>query len=769
MNTPSSSAIDIPNDVLQQAEACFLQEAYDQASQLYEQAIEQNPEQVGLYWRLGLALVLQGREEEAQMVWMTPILEAEPEQAEQWTTELWQVLEAEADRQATCNANETAWLLRQHIRQLAPEDLSNLLQLLYLSLQVNLLNIEEENNLLTEAIARLAQGNATIHHPDLLFRITISLLDSYPEDEATLAFIEAYLPYLSTSKLVQQCIDLLLGWTIRCQDRSLYKVAIDLGRICVKLAPDNPKVLGSVIPLMQFGRSKHLLEAIKLAEQYQQVAVQLMDRIIATELLLANWMSGGGDWQRTEKIFKGLEELLQELTQSYNQNGTNIVSDHLSGIEQNQTPSTDPGFLTNLLAAGQQFLYFADVPATFRPLRNQLGQIAQTHIQSVLPEETTQYQQRIQNRKTRSSRTRLPKIGYLSASFQKHSVGWLCRWLLKHHDRDRFDIHLYSSRESRDFIQQGLIAEYGDHFHPVPSVIAEMANQIADDDIDILIELDSLTNFGGCGVVALKPAPIQVHWLGFDSSGIPAVDYFIADPYVLPEDADSYYSEKIWRLPQTYIAVDGFEVHIPSLRRDHLNIPSDAIVFLSSQTGMKRNPENARLQMQIIKEVPNSYFLVKSFRAYPEFTENFFREMAELEGVSFDRLRFLPTVPSEFTHRANLGLADVVLDTFPYNGATTTLEALWMGLPIVTRVGEQFAARNSYTMMMNVGVTEGLAWSSEEYLEWGIRLGTDTALRQDIFYRLQQSRRSAPLWNGRQFAREMENAYEQMWQRYCEG
>jgi predicted O-linked N-acetylglucosamine transferase (SPINDLY family) len=117
-------------------------------------------------------------------------------------------------------------------------------------------------------------------------------------------------------------------------------------------------------------------------------------------------------------------------------------------------------------------------------------------------------------------------------------------------------------------------------------------------------------------------------------------------------------------------------------------------------------------------------------------------------------------------HRANLAIADIVLDTYPYNGATTTLETLWMGVPIVTKVGEQFAARNSYTMMMNVGVTEGLAWSDEEYVEWGVKLGKDEKLRQEIVWKLRKSRQTSPLWNGQKFAREMENAYLQMWQRY---
>ncbi|MGA9383363.1 MAG: O-linked N-acetylglucosamine transferase, SPINDLY family protein, partial [Phormidium sp.] len=164
--------------------------------------------------------------------------------------------------------------------------------------------------------------------------------------------------------------------------------------------------------------------------------------------------------------------------------------------------------------------------------------------------------------------------------------------------------------------------------------------------------------------------------------------------------------------------------------------------------------------------VENSYFLIKG-TADEESIKSFFIQIAESEGVSEERLRFLPDVPFEEIHRANLGIADIVLDTYPYNGATTTLETLWMGIPLVTKVGEQFASRNSYTMMMNVGVTEGIAWTDEEYVEWGVRLGKDAGLRQKIAWQLKQSRQTSPLWNGEKFTREMEKAYQQMWLKYC--
>jgi predicted O-linked N-acetylglucosamine transferase (SPINDLY family) len=346
-----------------------------------------------------------------------------------------------------------------------------------------------------------------------------------------------------------------------------------------------------------------------------------------------------------------------------------------------------------------------------------------------------------------------------------HSVGWLSRWLFHHYDRDRFEVHALFNQQVRvDGFTRQWFADKATSAYCIEGDILGIAQSVREAEIDILVDLDSITADLTCGVMALKPAPVQVTWLGLDATGLPAIDYFIADPYVLPDDAEEYYKETLWRLPQTYIAVDGFEVGTPTLRRDQLNIPTDAVIYFSAQISYKRNPDTIRQQMQILRQVPNSYFLVKGL-GDTKAIQSLFTQLAEEEGVGGDRLRFLPRDDNELTHRANLGIADVVLDTFPYNGATTTLETLWMGIPLVTRVGQQFASRNSYTMMRNVGISEGIAYTAEDYVAWGVRLGEDAALRQQIHWKLLRSRQTSPLWNARQFTREMERAYEGMWER----
>jgi predicted O-linked N-acetylglucosamine transferase (SPINDLY family) len=347
-------------------------------------------------------------------------------------------------------------------------------------------------------------------------------------------------------------------------------------------------------------------------------------------------------------------------------------------------------------------------------------------------------------------------------------VGWIARWLFVHHDHDRFEIYTYFNQqvELQEFSHQWFVSR-SDQWRALSGNLIDIARTIQTDEIDILVDVDSFTWSETYGVMALKPAPVQVTWLGWDASGLSNIDYFLADPYVLPENAQDYYTEKIWRLPQTYVAVQGFEVDFPSRRREDLDIPAEAIVYLSNQTVLKRQPDSVRLQMRVLRQVPDSYLLLRTWGT-PEAAKSFFGEMAELEGVSRDRLRFLPRSPSESLARGNLALADIVLDSYPYSGATTTLETLWVGLPVVTRVGKQFAARNSYTMMMNAGITEGIAWSDEEYIDWAVKLGSSEELRQQVFTKLMRSRQTSPLWNPRQFARDLEAAYERMWEMYCQ-
>ncbi|MDY7003471.1 MAG: O-linked N-acetylglucosamine transferase, SPINDLY family protein [Cyanobacteriota bacterium] len=729
----------------QEANQCLMNGNYAKAANLYEQAITSEPDNRYYYWQLGLMLLLQGQEVEAQTTWLLAIADGEVEEVDTWTQELVEVLVTEANRQASLENYETAWAIRQHIREINPNHLNNLLCLIDLSITLETYTGEE---LIEFAVIDRLKAESSIElNIDLLLHILKKLLISAPINQSSVDFAEVCANYIQKP---QDFINIL--------SPVVYEIAYSYGErrtaikyleIALNLAPQHLETLRN---LAQFYiDTTNFTLGIDYAKKCYSLSEKIWEKIFDNHNIIKGMMSSGGYNQEVKQLIERQELLLESLIKS---------------------PPNELGSSVNLMRLYNCcffFPYIKDSPQKNTILRQKVARICQTNMERSHQEVVQKYRQRLSISSSDKSLGKPLKIGYLSHCLKRHSVGWIARWLFEHHDRDRFEIYAYLiAADNRQDPLQEWYANKASTAYKYGIGGGNIAKQIYEDEIDILIDLDSVTLTNTCGIMALKPAPVQVTWLGWDASGVPTIDYYIADPYVLPENAQEYYSEKIWRLPQTYVAVSGFEVGLPSLRRDELNIPDDAAIYLSVQKGPKYNPQMLRLQMRILRNVPNSYFLIKGY-GNKDFLNDFIIEIAAEEGVGSERLRFIDRVSFEEIHRANLAIADIVLDTYPYNGATTTLETLWMGIPMVTRVGEQFAARNSYTMMMNAGITEGIAWTDEEYLEWGIKLGRDENLRKQISWKLKKSRQTAPLWDTKQFTREMENAYQQMWQRYIDG
>ncbi|MEG4204721.1 O-linked N-acetylglucosamine transferase, SPINDLY family protein [Microcoleus sp. Pol7_A1] len=731
-------------DWQQQADQFIFSGNYHQAAQLYEQAIAAAPQIKSYYWHLGLILLLEGQETEAQTTWLLAMTQGESEEIDLWTSQLMEVLQAEAERQELEVTNySVAWAIRQHLREINPTEINNVLHLIKLSILLETYTGDELRDL---GVIELFQSEPLLGvDSDLLVQVWKQSLDRAPFHPSCFDLTEACLPYVKEPLLF---IDNLIEFIYQISySAKRFTLGVRFTELGLRLSPEHPELLRTLSCLYQDIHDYD--RGIETAKLCYSLMDNLADKIYANHLIMRGLMSAGGYWNEFSSVIERHKLLLDSLSKE-------------------QPTYLDSSATIRLLSSSFFFPYFQDEPQENVKIRSQVAQLCQLNVENYAKEKVEQYRQRHSSiLKIKGSDKRL-KIGYISYCLRTHSVGSLARWLFQYHNHERFEINAYflAAEHTCDPLQDWYISKV-DRAYKLGLDGAGTAERIYEDEIDILIELDSLTLNNTCEIMAMKPAPIQATWLGWDASGVPAVDYYIADPYVLPESAQEYYTEKIWRLPQTYIAVDGFEVGVPTLRRENLNIPSDAIIYLSAQRGYKYNPNTVRLQMQILQAVPNSYFIVKGL-ADQEALKNFFIQIATSEGVDEKRLRFLPLVASEAEHRANLGIADVVLDTYPYNGATTTMETLWMGIPIVTRVGEQFSSRNSYTMMINAGITEGIAWTDEEYVEWGTRLGKNPSLRQQIAWTLRQSRQTAPLWNGKNFTHEMEKAYEQMWRKYLD-
>jgi predicted O-linked N-acetylglucosamine transferase (SPINDLY family) len=709
----------------------------------YESAIAENPDDRSLYWKYGLALLLDDQEEEAQTTWLMVLAEAEDQEAV-WRSELRSVLETAATSEAQTGNMETAWLIRQQVQVVFPDAVENLLHLLLLTIEQHTLSLETLDQLqLIEAL-----------HGDLGQELDQPLLFN-----ALKQYLAVALPHPITVELVQAIqlhitdrrsfTDMVLAQAeVIGHVRNFANLAVDLVALLLTDFPDDFELRMADCTFKQKEDADR--GSLAAAQNAFAIATTRIEQVTANCALIQDLLTKGQQDQQFHIYHDRQVRLLAEILQA--------------------PPPLDSATSYRLLVSTMHLPYVADRPTAHRALQNQIVALCETYMQRHHQVDYDRFQATHLHRQSQTAQPDRPlKVGYLCRYLYRHSVGWLARWLLKNHDPDQTEIYIYviNPQANPDYVQQQY-CQLSPHVRGCPLDAIEIANQINRDNIDILVELDSLTCQVTCEVMALKPAPIQVSWLGWDATGMHSIDYFIADPYVLPEMAQADYPETIVRLPETYIAVEGFEVGVPTLHRSQFDLPADAVLFMTAQRGYKRHPAMMQLQLQILQQVPNSYLLIKGL-ADQVVIQKAFGDLATAMGVSHDRLIFLPIVESEEIHRANLAIADVILDTYPYNGATTTLEALWMERPLVTRVGEQFAARNSYTMLKNVGVEAGIAWTDAEYVEWGVRLGTDAALRQQVSWQLRQSKQTAPLWNAARFAQDMEAAYAAMWQTFRQG
>lgn len=719
------------------AQKALKQGKYKTVATLYEEQIKQQPDEISHYWYLGLAYLLQAQEANAQEVWISVLTQGDPDKFQQWTKELLTILETEATRQEKSRKYSNIELIRWQIYQLDPSDINNALEIMLLAFKRNRFNPELIEELgLIEAIKE-ADSN-TIDSK----KLQTVLLKTLPfATVATVELIEASLPHITQP---QAFADAVLKSAIEmAYDYHKPTYSADLIKLCLKLNSDDPYLLNELLTFYQL--SKNATEILATARQFynsfeKSCHTTLLKLYVTYRVLLS--FSSYGAWLELDATIKSYYQLFAQLLQE-------------------SESEIDPFLENRLLSIAMPLPYLADKIPENRHYTNKLAQLFQQNSINRFKVPKYPFKSVIKNP------NKTLRIGYIAHTLKKHSVGWLSRWLFHYHHSENFEIFLYLVNQPEDELTQNWFRKNAKKTYNFSRDPQEIFNRIRNDKIDILIDLDSITHNITYQVLALKPAPIQVSWLGFDATGLPAVDYFVVDDYVVPQNAQDYYQETLWRLPQTYLAVENFEVGKQTRFRQDLGINDDAVIYLTVQNQQKLNPNTLKLQLKIIANVSNSYLLMKLPKD-SQYIQPLCFQLAQEQGIESDRLRFLDKDPDEQTHRANLQIADIVLDTYPYNGATTTLEVLWMGIPLVTWVGQQFSARNSYGFMMNVGLKEGIAWTAEEYVQWGIDLGKNADLRLAIRQKLQQSHHTAPLWNARQFTQEMEKAYQQMWEQYCQ-
>ncbi|MDY6936475.1 MAG: tetratricopeptide repeat protein [Cyanobacteriota bacterium] len=367
------------------------------------------------------------------------------------------------------------------------------------------------------------------------------------------------------------------------------------------------------------------------------------------------------------------------------------------------------------------------------------------------------------------SQVRSPlRIGFVSQHFRRHSVGWLSVDILEHLSRITPEIYLYITGEMKaDELTERFDKLSAKLYRPPSLNVATLSQEIAGDNLDILVDLDSITVMLNVELLHRQLAPVNVSWLGFDAPYISPKNYYLGDRYTHPQGIDEHYLERIARLPNSFTAVASLPVSNfdrASLRRS-LRIAPNQIVYLCVATGNKYCAEMVAAQISILKQVPDSVLLYKARVGDLQAIGEIYRAECRRQGVRINRVNRLPRTRTEEEHRLIYQFADILLDSYPYSGSTHVVEALWCNMPVVAKVARQSFGRQAYSLMQNAGTDMGISHTWEEYIDWAVRLGNDGNLRgmmRSQLERAKQPEHLAPLWNPQQFARDMYGIFQDL-------
>jgi tetratricopeptide (TPR) repeat protein len=354
----------------------------------------------------------------------------------------------------------------------------------------------------------------------------------------------------------------------------------------------------------------------------------------------------------------------------------------------------------------------------------------------------------------RNSRLR---IGYLSPDFREHAVGYLVQRLLEAHDRAAFEVFAYSLCRDDGSNVRKRVASGVDVFRDITqSSTDEAAQQIRADGIAVLVDLAGYTTGARPELLARRPAPVAMAYLGFPgTTGAAFMDYFVADAVTVPHGEDALFSERLVRLPRTFWVHDAPADLPPVPPRTALGLPENAVVLCAFHNGYKIAPECFDAWMELLRASPGAVLWLldggNAMRA------NLLRE-AVARGVAADRLRFAPRAPRS-ANLARLGAADLFLDAFHYNAGANALDALWAGLPVITRRGAAFAGRMAASAVLATGLRELVVDTRAAYVTRAQELVADGRERASLRARLLDGRASAPLFDVAGRARELERAY----------
>jgi predicted O-linked N-acetylglucosamine transferase (SPINDLY family) len=362
------------------------------------------------------------------------------------------------------------------------------------------------------------------------------------------------------------------------------------------------------------------------------------------------------------------------------------------------------------------------------------------------------------------------RIGYLSADFRLHPLAFLVSELIEMHDRSQFEIIAFSYGVNDKSSARTRLEKAFDQFHDIRQLSEiDAAKKIHTSNIDILVDLTGFTQTSRSGIAALRPAPININWLGFPGTmgglhdGKQALfDYILSDAFISPQETASHYAEQLAILPQCYQPNDRKRPVGEMPTRETCQLPAEAFVFCCFNQTFKITPDIFAIWMHLLKATPNSVLWLLECNSWAK--QNL-RHEAAAQGIDADRLVFAPRLALA-DHLARHAHADLFLDTLPYNAHTTCSDALWMGLPVLSCVGETFAARVAGSLLNAAGLTKLITYTLQDYESKALLLSKNPAELLTIKQKLLTEKMTSALFDTDLFTKSLEDIYQTIWQRY---
>lgn len=355
------------------------------------------------------------------------------------------------------------------------------------------------------------------------------------------------------------------------------------------------------------------------------------------------------------------------------------------------------------------------------------------------------------------------RVGYYSPDFREHSVAYFIEPVIEHHDREKFITYAYYPSQKEDAVTRRLQDKFDNWRNISMMTVNEVADLVTTDEIDILVDLAGHTANNMLLLFANKPAPVQITYLGYpNTTGLKAIQYRLTDVIADPEGQDEYYSEALCRLPECFLTYRPDE-NAPNVSKPPV-IQNSYITFGSFNNLAKINDKVITAWSKLLGRVSDSRLLIKNPSLTDKKTRQRYIDKFSQKGIEAGRIELLGHTPTRHEHLSLYNCIDISLDTFPYNGTTTTCEALWMGVPVISMCGTQHAARVSASLLSAAGRREWIAYSEEEYIEKAALLAENTQVLLTTRLRQREHLLQSTLLDARGFTSSLESEYQKIWQ-----